>query len=83
MGGDEFAAAIFFPKEADPSMLAERAQQVFDRMNLTLKGTPGGVGISVGMAVSREGMTFNQLYEAADRALYQAKENGRGRIVLG
>ena len=83
MGGDEFAAAIFFPKTADMAVLAERAQQVFDRMNLTLKGTPGGVGISVGAAVAKTGMTFNQLYEAADKALYHAKENGRGRIVFG
>lgn len=82
MGGDEFAAAIFFPKNADGAVLAERAQQVFDRMNLTLKGIPGGVGISVGAAVAQAGMTFNQLYEAADKALYRAKENGRGRIVL-
>lgn len=83
MGGDEFAAAIFFQKDADDALMAERAQQVFDRLNLTLKGTPGGGSISVGMTVARDGMTFNQLYEAADKALYMAKENGRGRLVIG
>ena len=83
MGGDEFAAAIFFQKDADDALMAERAQQVFDRLNLTLKGTPGGGSISVGMMVARDGMTFNQLYEAADKALYKAKENGRGRLVIG
>jgi PleD family two-component response regulator len=37
----------------------------------------------MGGAVAEAGQsTFNQLYEAADQALYRAKEQGRGRFSL-
>jgi len=30
----------------------------------------------------RNALTFNQLYEAADKALYRAKEEGRAQTVI-
>ena len=36
----------------------------------------------MGVAIAEPDATFNQLYEASDKALYQAKENGRGRLVI-
>ena len=82
MGGDEFAAALFFDLNASEASIRERAQQIFDKVNITLKGADGGTGISMGVVIARPETTFNQLYEAADKALYQAKENGRGRLVI-
>jgi predicted signal transduction protein with EAL and GGDEF domain len=38
------------------------------------------VTISAGVALQREGETFDQLYSAADQALYAAKSSGRNRI---
>lgn len=55
---------------------------IFDKINMTMKGTEGGTGISMGAAVAEPEITFNQLYELADKALYQAKEGGRGRYVF-
>ena len=80
MGGDEFAAALFFNKETPDTQLQERAQQIFDKVNITLKAVEGGAGISMGMVIADSEATFNQLYEAADKALYHAKEHGRGRL---
>ena len=82
MGGDEFAAALFFDLNASEASIRERAQQIFDKVNITLKGADGGTGISMGVVIAQPETTFNQLYEAADKALYQAKENGRGRLVI-
>ena len=82
MGGDEFAAALIFDINADEAAIRERAQQIFDKVSITLKGTDGGTGISMGVAISGPETTFNELYEASDKALYQAKENGRGRLVI-
>lgn len=81
MGGDEFAAALFFDRNTPDAQLVERACQIFDKVSITLKSADGGTGVSMGMAIADSDTTFNQLYEAADRALYQAKEKGRGRLV--
>ena len=82
MGGDEFAAALFFSLNTPEATIQERAQQIFDKVSITLKGADGRTGISMGVAIAEPDATFNQLYEAADKALYQAKENGRGRLVI-
>ena len=82
MGGDEFAAALFFDMNTPDASIRERVQQIFDKVSITLKGADGGTGISMGVVIAESDTTFNQLYEASDRALYQAKENGRGRLVI-
>lgn len=82
MGGDEFAAILFFDKAADEAQMKERAQQMFDKVNMTIKATDEKMGISMGAAIAEAETTFNELYEASDQALYQAKENGRGRLVI-
>lgn len=82
MGGDEFAAALYFSTDTSEAAIQERAQQIFDKMSLTLKGANEQTGISMGVAIAADGATFLQLYEASDRALYQAKENGRNRLVF-
>ena len=82
MGGDEFAAALFFGADTPDEVLRSRAQQIFDNVSLTLKGASEGASVSMGMAVSTEDCTFSRLYEASDKALYRAKENGRDRLVM-
>ena len=82
MGGDEFAAALFFGVNTPEATVRERAQQIFDKVSITLRGADGGTGLSMGVAIAEPDATFNQLYEASDKALYQAKENGRGRLVI-
>lgn len=83
MGGDEFAAALFFTAGTTEAVVRERAQQIFDKVSITLKGAEVDTGISMGAVITESGATFNQLYEASDAALYQAKKNGRGRLVIG
>ena len=82
MGGDEFAAALFFKLDTPEAVIRERAQQIFDKVSITLRGATSGTGISMGVAIAEPDTTFNQLYEASDKALYQAKESGRGRLVI-
>ena len=82
MGGDEFAAILFFDKDATEAQMRERAQQIFDKVNMTVKATEGGTGISMGVVIAEPETTFNQMYERSDKALYQAKKNGRGKLVI-
>ena len=82
MGGDEFAAAIFFSGDASEAAILERAQQIFDKLSIALRGVEENAGVSMGVSIAAAGTTFNQLYEQADKALYRAKENGRGRLEV-
>ena len=72
---------IVFDENATDAQLQERSQQIFDQVNMRLKAVSEGTGISMGMVVAQPGATFNQLYETSDKALYHAKENGRGHMA--
>ena len=82
MGGDEFAAMLFFDKSVPEATIRARAHQIFDKVNLVVKTVAGGTSISMGAVFTGSGMSFNQLYNEADAALYKAKNEGRERIVV-
>ena len=82
MGGDEFAAFLVFDPDTTDAQIRERVQQIFDQVNMRRKAASEGVGISMGMTAAKPEMTFNQLYEASDKALYRSKETGRGRLTI-
>jgi len=71
-GGDEFALLL-------PGWTGERALALVDRLRA---GHPD-VGMSCGVAERGARETAAQLMRRADRALYAAKEAGRGRAELG
>ncbi len=80
-GGDEFA--ILLPQTgAEQAMhVAEKVRQVISQWQFP--GVPRAVSISVGVAAYPvHGLTRDDLVEAADRALYAAKQAGRNRVFL-
>ena len=82
VGGGEFALLCSGLSVDD---LMERLSAVHDRIASTpimSKGLAVRVRISAGVAVARNSEEFDQLYSAADHALYSAKAAGRNRIVL-
>lgn len=81
MGGDEFSAAISLPANYSAETARMQAKAIFDRINAALLTSGNSVHISMGMALSgEERRTFDRLYEAADRALYHAKDLGKSCI---
>jgi diguanylate cyclase (GGDEF)-like protein/PAS domain S-box-containing protein len=83
MGGDEFAAVLSLDLEISDEILRERVQQIFEQLNQTLEPTKSGTSLSMGYAVSSEELrTFNQLYEAADQALYRSKNSGKSCLSM-
>jgi diguanylate cyclase (GGDEF)-like protein len=80
VGGEEFA---LLSQGARADVLAAHLIAFRDRVGSTPILTGGAairVTISAGIALRREGETFDQLYSAADRALYAAKTSGRNRV---
>ena len=83
MGGDEFAAALFFGTDESLHLIHERIQQIFQQLLTTIRAAYPEAGISMGAAISGdEHETFAMIYDKADKALYHSKENGRSRYTI-
>lgn len=84
--GEEFAVILPATEAADAATMAERIRAAVQERGLVHQGNPpaGVVTISVGVATkwpTGSGEVHQSLISAADRALYQAKEGGRNRVV--
>lgn len=83
LGGDEFI--IFLQNVPDRTWPLVRAQQVL-RVVAREYGPvehPCRITASLGIAFSTDaGMTYNQLYHAADHAMYKAKRAGGNRLCV-
>lgn len=85
LGGEEFALLVQ-GMAADPAIqLAQRLQAALAADPLIHSGNPpyGQLTISIGLSQLVEGDTPETLYRRADRALYDAKAQGRNRVVVG
>ncbi|GAB2586765.1 diguanylate cyclase [Dyella jejuensis] len=87
LGGDEFA--LIFENASDLPALMERCQHLCDTLAqpYPLHGQHGDivahVSASIGIALWNEAVDSDEaLIQAADRALYQVKENGKNSCVL-
>jgi diguanylate cyclase (GGDEF)-like protein len=80
LGGDEFV--ILFADAPGQAALEERAQRLQSALRQPIALSPTltvGIDSSIGVATApQDGRTLEQLLMAADAALYQAKEAGRG-----
>ncbi|MEO8130401.1 MAG: sensor domain-containing diguanylate cyclase [Bryobacteraceae bacterium] len=83
LGGDEFC--IVFPRATAPQAVVclERIRQRFQDMEFRGASNSYSVTATFGVAQWTEGMTVKELVEAADQALYRAKEHGRNCVWTG
>ena len=84
-GGEEFALVVPQAEVAYIQQQAELMRVAFASLNIPHQGSPlGKVTVSIGVAVL-EPMAQQQpelLIQLADNALYQAKHQGRNRVVV-
>ena len=86
-GGEEFVVIARETSLDGARALAERIRRAVERSHCAWQGRELGVTVSIGLTVSVgltefvPGRTERELLEAADRALYLAKEQGRNRVV--
>ena len=62
--------------------VAEKIRQEVAKCPFHFKGVRVQITLSCGVASFAEGMSHEQVFELADKALYQAKENGRNQCVV-
>ncbi len=83
IGGDEFV--VFLKDENNIDLLSRKAKQILAAFSKTYSDEYKKFNISgsVGIAPSPSaGVTYTDLYKAADKALYQAKIQGKNQFVL-
>ena len=83
LGGEEFVVVMPDTPADFARKVAERIRDRVEKQPVWLPDleTPLHVTISVGLAMLRFGDTADTLIDAADQALYQAKRDGRNRVV--
>ena len=86
VGGDEFM--VFMPKLSETQDAYESIQSLIKKFPVMVEGEgqikPIPVSLSVGVVFSRENefLSYSQLYEKADTAMYQAKKSGKGKAIF-
>jgi diguanylate cyclase (GGDEF)-like protein len=81
MGGDEFAVILPGADAEQGCAVARRLIEEMARPFLLPAGN-GHIGASAGVAPAGRGSTAEQVLAAADAALYEAKEAGKGRLAV-
>ncbi|MFV3076473.1 diguanylate cyclase [Niveispirillum fermenti] len=86
LGGEEFGVLLTDTDMAGAITVAERVHELVAAIGIRHGGSPHQhVTVSIGLAGTfgqPEGTTLEQLLTLADRALYDAKRNGRNRIEI-
>ena len=79
IGGDEFVAFIQHVNRSHCELIRKKFNRVCTELADTSDGLPA-VSLSAGGAFGEEFSKTGELFELADKALYESKQNGRGRI---
>lgn len=82
-GGEEIAVLLPDTMEHDALAVAERIRTAVQTDAIPRRLGMACITVSIGVAAaSGEGIDIHELFEAADRALYDAKRAGRNRSVI-
>lgn len=83
LGGEEFAVLMPEANAEQAAQLAERVRTAVEERATTFRNQAINVTVSIGVAEASDSLdTADGLLHAADMALYQAKEEGRNRVVV-
>ena len=82
-GGEELVLILPETEKINALVIAERIRKKVEEQEMQFEGTTFGVTLSGGISsFPSDGKTVLELVNAADVALYQAKEGGRNRIFM-
>jgi diguanylate cyclase (GGDEF)-like protein len=82
LGGDEFA--VLLDDDPDLARAASVADRIIETLGATfpLEGREITIGVSIGIAAARTGITADEVLRNADVAMYTAKATGKNRVTV-
>lgn len=82
-GGEEFVMLMPDANLSEGLAMAEKLRQIFERQSTGPSSRPTFITMSLGVAAYPiHGISPSQLVLSADKALYQAKRQGRNQVVV-
>lgn len=82
-GGEEFCVLMPNTNDTEATTLAERIREKYETTPIILDGERIRCTVSIGVCDSSYvGNDFNNMFEAADKALYTAKNAGRNKVIV-
>jgi diguanylate cyclase (GGDEF)-like protein len=83
-GGEEFVVILPETSPNEAAVAAERIRQKIEASDWAKCGFSEPVTVSLGIgSYPQHGENQSEIYEAADRALYESKRSGRNRFTIG
>ena len=82
-GGEEFVTLLTGAGGADALRVADATRAAVEQGGLHANGQPVRITLSGGLAMFRQGDTIELVFGRADQAMYQAKREGKNRVVGG
>jgi two-component system chemotaxis family response regulator WspR len=83
-GGEEFMVMLMNTAAKGAAIVAEEIRTRIEGVGIEIGETKSFITVSLGVAsvIPNSGMDSNGLIDAADRALYKAKEEGRNKVIV-
>ena len=81
-GGEEFAVLLPYTHIEEAQIVGERLRKAIEETSVQLDNFNINVTISMGLAEFHSDESGEELFERADKALYEAKESGRNRVCI-
>lgn len=81
-GGEEFIAFLPESDSKAAKLVAERIREILENLVISAPETDLKVTVSIGVATYQNDPTIETVIKRADDALYQAKNQGRNRVVV-
>ena len=82
LGGEEFAAILTHTAPEQGVLAGERLRKALKALEVSTANGPVGFTVSIGVAsLAQADLTLEQIMKKADDALYEAKNQGRDRVV--
>ncbi|ATX80149.1 diguanylate cyclase (GGDEF) domain-containing protein [Mariprofundus aestuarium] len=85
LGGEEFGILLLETSAAAAHEVAERLRRAIEISPVDYEGTSITVTASIGLCTlegKKQRLSVEDMLKVADKALYQAKESGRNRVVM-